>query len=157
MAAMARNLTNPQEQLHMTTNFKYIKAGSIAFITLTAALLQPLAYGQTQAKPAGDSMQQGSKAGASSMSGGAMDMKGMMKDSNDKMGSMQTTGNPDIDFATIMRMHHQGAIDMAEVELRDGKNPQMRKMAKDIIAAQKKEIAQFDKFLAKQPAGKMNK
>lgn len=142
----------------MNTKFKYIKAGSIAFITLTAALLQPLAYGQPQAKPGSDSMQQqGNKAGASSMSGGATDMKGMMKDSNDKMGSMQTTGNPDIDFATIMRIHHQGAIDMADAELRDGKDPQMRKMAKDIIAAQKKEISQFDKFLAKHPAGKMSK
>ena len=33
--------------------------------------------------------------------------------------------------------------------MRDGKDPQMRKIAQDIIAAQKKEIAQFDKFLAK--------
>ena len=43
---------------------------------------------------------------------------------------------------------------MAEAELRDGKDPQMKKMAKAIIAAQKKEIAMFDKFLAsnQQPA-----
>ena len=48
---------------------------------------------------------------------------------------------------------------MAEVEWGDGKNAQMRRMAKDIIAAQNKEIAQLDKFLAKngQPAGAMGK
>ena len=48
---------------------------------------------------------------------------------------------------------------MAEAELREGKNAQMRKMAKDMIAAQKNEIAQFEKFLAKkgQPDGAMGK
>ena len=77
-----------------------------------------------------------------------MDMKGMMKDNNDKMSSMKMTGNADVDFATMMRVHHQGAIDMAQAELRDGKNVQMRKLATEIIAAQKKEIAMLDKFLA---------
>ncbi len=88
-----------------------------------------------------------------------MDMKGMMKDNNDKMSSLKMTGNADVDFAMMMRAHHQGAIGMAQVELRDGKDPQMKKMAKDIIDAQKKEIAQFDKFLAKNgaPLDKMNK
>ena len=78
-----------------------------------------------------------------------MDMKGMMKDHNDKMSSMKMTSNADVDFAMMMRVHHQGAIDMAEANLRDGKDPQLKKMAKGIITAQKKEIATFDKFLAK--------
>ena len=78
-----------------------------------------------------------------------MDMKGMMKDNNDKMSSMHMSGSADVDFALMMRMHHQGAIDMAQAELRDGKVPEMRKMAQNIIAAQKKEIVQLDKFLIK--------
>ena len=88
-----------------------------------------------------------------------MDMQAMMKDNSDKMASLKMTGNADVDFAMMMRVHHQGAIDIAEAELRDGKNAQMRKMAKDMIAAQKNEIAQFEKFLAKngQPAGAMGK
>ena len=143
----------------MITNLKYTQTGSIALVALTFALLQPLAHAQTPAKP-----------GSSSMSGSGMDMKGMgmmkdmdmkgmMKDNNDKMSSMKMTGKPDIDFALMMRVHHQGAIGMAEAELRDGKEPQMREMAKDIIAAQKKEIAQLDKFLAKNghPVDKMSK
>jgi uncharacterized protein (DUF305 family) len=69
---------------------------------------------------------------------------------HEKMSSMKMTGMPDVDFAMAMRVHHQGAIQMAEAELRDGKEPQMRVMAKDIIYAQKKEIAQLDMFLAKQ-------
>lgn len=75
-------------------------------------------------------------------------MKSMMKDMNDKMASMTMSGNQDVDFAMMMRMHHQGAIDMAQAELKVGKEPKMRQMAKEIIAAQKKEIAVIDKFLA---------
>ena len=77
------------------------------------------------------------------------DMKAMMKDNNEKMNAMPMTGKADIDFAMMMRVHHQGAIQMAEMELKDGKEPEMRKMAQNIIAAQKKEIAQLEKFLAK--------
>jgi uncharacterized protein (DUF305 family) len=61
------------------------------------------------------------------------------------------TGNPDIDFATNMIPHHQGAIDMAEVELAYGTDPEMRKLATDIIAAQKTEIAQMQDWLSKHP------
>lgn len=78
-----------------------------------------------------------------------MDMKPMMTDMQDKMMAMKSTGNVDVDFAAMMRVHHQSAITMAEAELQNGKDPQMRAMAKDIIRAQKKEIAAFDKFLAR--------
>ena len=141
----------------MTSYVKHTKTGSIALVALTAALLCPLAYAQSPAKPGSDAVQ-GGKSGAPTMSGG-MDMKAMMRNNNDKMSSMQMMGNTDMDFAMMMRVHHQGAIEMAEAELRDGKDAQMRKMAKDIIAAQKKEIAQLDKFLAKSghPVDKMNK
>jgi uncharacterized protein (DUF305 family) len=77
------------------------------------------------------------------------DMKTMMKENSDKMMSMQMSGNPDVDFAMMMREHHMGALQMAEMELKNGKDAQMRKMAQKIVAAQKKEIAEFDKFLAK--------
>ena len=83
------------------------------------------------------------------MPAGKMDMKSMMKENNDKMASVKTSGNPDVDFAQMMRIHHQGAIDMAQALLRDGKDPKMLKMAKDIVEAQKKEIAVLDAFLVR--------
>ena len=83
------------------------------------------------------------------MPAGKMDMKSMMKENNDKMASVPMSGNPDVDFAQMMRIHHQGAIDMAQTLLRDGKDPQMLKMAKNIISAQKKEIAELEAFLAR--------
>ncbi|CAN7397601.1 hypothetical protein C8C93_4892 [Acidovorax sp. 93] len=83
------------------------------------------------------------------MPAGKMDMKSMMKENNDKMASVKTSGNPDVDFAQMMRIHHQGAIDMAQSQLRDGKDPQLLSMAQDIISAQKKEIAVLDAFLVR--------
>jgi len=115
-------------------------------LALGAGMLHPASA--QQAAPHGHSA-----ASQAAPAGGGMDMKAMMKDMNDKMSSMPMSGNPDVDFAMMMRIHHQGAIDMAQAELRDGKAPQMRKMASAIINAQKKEIAEIDKFLAKEHQG----
>lgn len=50
------------------------------------------------------------------------------------------TGDPDKDFAAGMIPHHQGAIDMAYTQLKYGKDPALKRLAKSIIVAQKKEI-----------------
>jgi uncharacterized protein (DUF305 family) len=62
--------------------------------------------------------------------------------------AIEYTGDADVDFVRSMIPHHQGAIDMAEVELKHGTDPEMRKMAQDIIAAQEKEIATMKGWLA---------
>ena len=81
---------------------------------------------------------------------GSEDMKQSMKSGMDSMQNMQMSGDMDKDFAMMMKIHHQGALDMAKMELAHGKSPAMKAMAKKIIAAQKKEIAEFDRCLAKQ-------
>ena len=71
-------------------------------------------------------------------------MRGMNKDMNAPM-----TGDPDQDFVTMMLPHHTGAVAMAKVELRYGKDPHLRALAKDIVAAQDREIAFMTRWQAK--------
>lgn len=62
---------------------------------------------------------------------------------------VKPTGNTDEDFVLMMMPHHQGAIDMAKVELQYGKDPELRQLATDIVGAQEKEIAEMKAWLAK--------
>ncbi len=57
------------------------------------------------------------------------------------------TGNADIDFVRGMIAHHQGAVDMAKTVLAFGKDPQIRKLAEEIITAQESEIALMQGWL----------
>ena len=59
------------------------------------------------------------------------------------------TGDTDTDFVAHMIPHHQGAVDQADVELKYGKDPQMRALAENIIKAQKKEIAFMKRWQAR--------
>jgi len=77
------------------------------------------------------------------------DMHGSMMGMVKNMESMKMSGDTDRDFATMMKVHHQGAIDMAQMELQSGKDAKMRAMAKRIIKAQQKEIKEFDQWLGK--------
>jgi uncharacterized protein (DUF305 family) len=81
-------------------------------------------------------------------------MMSAMQPSMDKMNSMTTTGDFDVDFANTMIEHHQGAIDMAEVEIAQGKDEKMKSMAQKISADQKKEQQELRDFVASyKPSG----
>lgn len=55
--------------------------------------------------------------------------------------NVRPTGDADADFVASMIPHHQGAIDLAKVELRHGRNEQLRRLAQEIIVTQQQEIA----------------
>ena len=54
---------------------------------------------------------------------------------------IKPSGAVDQDFAAMMIPHHQGAMDMAQAELRHGHNEQLRRIAQEIIVDQQQEIA----------------
>jgi uncharacterized protein (DUF305 family) len=54
--------------------------------------------------------------------------------------SINPSGDIDTDFVAMMVPHHQGAIEMAQAELRYGRNEPLRRMAQEIIVTQLQEI-----------------
>ena len=73
-------------------------------------------------------------------------MKAMM----DKMHNMKMTGNTDKDFVMMMIPHHESAVKMAENELMHGKQLELKKMAKQMITDQNKEITDLSAWLSNQ-------
>ena len=74
----------------------------------------------------------------------------LMKPMNDmmaKMHSMQMTGDFDVDFANMMVEHHQGALDMAQIEASQGKDEKMKAKAQEILTKQKTEQQELRDFV----------
>src|SRR5687767_6506614 len=71
---------------------------------------------------------------------GGKSMMSMMQSMMDNMKAIQSTGNPDNDFASMMKAHHMGAIEMAQMEVAKGSDPQIKQMAQKMIDDQQKEV-----------------
>ena len=120
-----------------------ILAVAAAALTLYVGLAQ--AQGTTPAMPAMPASS-GAMSGHGSGAMGQSMMTGMKQ-----MQGMKPSGDTDKDFAMMMKMHHEQALGMAETELEHGKSSEMKAMARKIIAAQKKEIAEFERWMKKHP------
>ena len=68
------------------------------------------------------------------------------------MAAIKRSGNSDVDFVRLMLPHHQAAIDMAKTQLLYGKDPQMRRLAQEIITDQQLEIELMQRWLKQQHA-----
>jgi uncharacterized protein (DUF305 family) len=68
------------------------------------------------------------------------------------MGAIKRSGDSDVDFVRLMLPHHQAAIDMAKTQLLYGKDPQMRRLAQEIMTDQQLEIQLMERWLKQQHA-----
>jgi uncharacterized protein (DUF305 family) len=68
------------------------------------------------------------------------------------MSSVHPTGDNDVDFVRLMLPHHQAAIDMAKTQLLYGQDPQMRRLAQEIITDQQSEIELMQLWLKQREA-----
>ena len=111
--------------------FSFGRTGVLA-LALAAASLSPALAGETSSTSLETALAQeqpflsGNDAAMSKM------MAGM---------AVKPTGDVDKDFVDMMVPHHQGAIDMAELILRYGKNEKLKYLAQEIIVTQQQEIA----------------
>lgn len=129
--------------------YKMIKSIRVlCLVPLTVlSLVSAATQAQTSPEPGVSKMPQGHMQQGTR---GSEEMKQSMMAGMESMHKMAITGDTDKDFAMMMKMHHQQGVDMANIELAQGKSPAMKAMAKQIISAQKKEITRFDQWLAKQ-------
>jgi uncharacterized protein (DUF305 family) len=75
------------------------------------------------------------------------ELQASMEKMHAAMTSVEATGNSDADFVKLMIPHHQAAIDMAKTQLLYGKDPQMRRLAQEIITDQQSEIDLMNNWL----------
>jgi len=68
------------------------------------------------------------------------------------MSSVRPSGYNDVDFVALMLPHHQTAIDMAKAELLFGSDPQVRRLAQEVITDQQSEIALMQLWLKRRNA-----
>ena len=66
----------------------------------------------------------------------------------DRMEAMTMTMDPDLDFGNMMVMHHEGAINMANLQLSAGTNDSLKRFAQKVIADQQREISELTSILS---------
>lgn len=90
----------------------------------------------------------GSGAGMAHTAGPEASMMDIMHKNMQDMKTVQSTSNPDNDFAALMKVHHMGALDMAQLQVARGTDPQLKQMAQKMIDDQQREIAELNTFLS---------
>jgi uncharacterized protein (DUF305 family) len=115
--------------------------GGVAFAVAAAPV-----WAQQSASMPGMDMSASAEAGSSASTQAFKDAdEKMMQD----MESPAYTGDADKDFVAHMIPHHQGAVAMAQVELKYGKDPELKRLARNIIKAQHEEIGFMQRWQAK--------
>lgn len=104
---------------------------------------QPMTHQQGAMQKSGDMM-------AGHDHGSTM-MDQTMHKGMESMQQMKMSGDVDKDFAMMMKMHHQQALEMAKVEIEHGKSAPLKAMAKKMIKDQTKEIGQLDQWMKSHP------
>ena len=128
---------SPTSRLSIGTHLAAAALGAVATVAfLTVSSSSPQSLADYIAAICGKSFGSAPAAEAPYLAENVSAMTKMMID----MG-IRPSGDVDTDFVAMMVPHHQGAIEMAQAELRYGRNKPLRRMAQEIIVTQLQEIA----------------
>lgn len=131
------------ERLKGTIRFAYISAGMLGLVLLT------LGVGALGSRVQAESNSKDSRLTADPA---WSELISSMDKMHMAMAAVKPSGNNDVDFVRLMLPHHQAAIDMAKTQLLYGKDPQMRRLAQEIITDQQSEIELMQRWLQQQHA-----
>lgn len=129
------------ESLKSTIRFRYNAARmfGILLLILGVGLVHPCVQAESNGHD-----------GKSTANSDWSELIGSMDKMHMAMSAVARSGNSDVDFVRLMLPHHQAAIDMAKTQLLYGKDPQMRRLAQEIITDQQLEIELMQKWLKQQ-------
>jgi len=113
----------------------------LAVGSCATAVLKPPSLAPAAPSMPGMSMQPKPK------SAGDNDMTAAMNRMMQKIAGGKPTGIQDEDFMVMMVPHHESAVDMAKIELKLGRHPELKALASDIVRSQDKEIGQMQGWL----------
>ncbi len=119
------------------------------YLAVVVLLVGPAAA-QTTYKHVNPSLQEATAAGMADLSFHRAMAEAMDRMTDDM--AIPHTGDADRDFAAMMIPHHQGAIDMAKVQLQYGRDPILRRLAQAIIVEQQQEIDVMRRELSRLPS-----
>lgn len=103
-----------------------------------------ISHSSTTENTANNTPSQNNTAGLTS----SASMMDLMNKNMQDMKAVQSTGNADNDFAALMKVHHIGALEMAQAEIANGTNAELKAMAQKMVDAQQQEIAELNTFLS---------
>lgn len=118
-------------------------AGLVAAIALTQS-----AFAGPHSTPSSDKAMAGHSVGSKELHHAMMSGHNMR---------MPMSGNVDKDFAVMMTMHHQQAVEMADVLLQRGKSEELKALARKMKATQLEEIRKMAAFAGPMDHGKMKR
>lgn len=116
----------------MDKNLSYAVVGLLVGVVLTLTIQS---FSNQQNQGWGGMMSGGNTISRSGMHGSMQDM----------MQGLEGRAGDDFDKAFLLEMtvHHQGAVEMANEALKYAKHEEIKQLAREIIAAQEKEIKQM--------------